>query len=38
MILLNTKKASIKIEAFCRPTGIRTPTGGTKNRCATVTP
>ena len=23
---------------FCRPTGIRTPTDGTKNQSATVTP
>lgn len=25
-------------KAFCRPTGIRTPTDGTKNQSATVTP
>ncbi len=25
-------------KTICRPTGIRTPTNGTKNRCATVTP
>lgn len=40
--LMNKKKQSTEIQLIaslqCRPTGIRTPTGGTKNRSATVTP
>lgn len=32
------RKHPLLLEDVCRPTGIRTPTGGTKNRSATVTP
>ncbi len=34
----NQLKFSWLLTYDCRPTGIRTPTGGTKNRSATVTP
>lgn len=41
-IVIKTKKQPIEFQLIAfilgRPTGIRTPTNGTKNRCATVTP